>query len=136
MGSVLALASIGLVIVLGIVLQRPMLGEARVRAADVVSLATTGSLPSEIATLAAPWPTLVQALDGDGVVVASAELHGRPALLRPTSTDREPRGEARSSYSTKQQRFRLDAIAATIAGRPGTVIVATSLGQVDRSTVF
>ncbi|MGD9754523.1 MAG: sensor histidine kinase, partial [Acidimicrobiia bacterium] len=130
-------AALSIVAVVGTLLERPMRGEARARAAEVAAVATGGlePAPASLPALAAPWPTLAQLLDGDGrVLAASRELEGLPPLLATTAADREPQGETRLRYGGREQRFRLDGVVATVAGEQRTVVVATSLGQVDAVT--
>ena len=132
---VLALAAVGLVMLLRRSLERPMAGEARVRATDVVAVLNAGGLDAPLPPLAAPWPTLVQVLDRTGAVLtASAELRGRTPLLRVTAQDREPTGRISLAAGGRTQRWRLDAVAASARGRAVTVVVATSRAQIERST--
>ena len=133
--AVLMVASVGLVMLVRASLERPMAGEARVRATDVVAVLNAGGLDAPVPPLAAPWPTLVQVLGGDGAVLtASAELRGRPPLLRVTPEDRETVGRATLVANGRTQRWRLDAVAASARGRSITVVVATSRAQIERST--
>ncbi len=135
-GAALTVAAVLLVLVVGRLLERPMRGEARARAAEVAATplpdGTTGTSPARLGALAAPWPTLAQLVDEQGTVLAaSPELAGQAALLATTPADREPHGEVTITYGGREQRFRLDAV---VAGSRRSVIVATSLGQVDQVT--
>ena len=113
-----------------------MRGEARARAADVVAAITARPMPKIVPPLAAPWPTLVQVLDGRGQVVsASDDLFGRPPLLSVSAEHREPTGRTTFAPSNgRAQDWRLDAVVASVAGQSMTVVVATSLAQVEQST--
>ncbi|MCC6436830.1 MAG: HAMP domain-containing histidine kinase, partial [Acidimicrobiales bacterium] len=147
-GAVLAVAAVLLVAAVGSLLERPMRGEARARAAEVAfqfqasgtELASdrgpgADAAPPRLGPLAGPWPTLAQLVDDDGdVLAASAELVGLPPLLAVDPAERETHGETRLRYGGRDERFRLDAVVATVGGRRATVIVATSLGQVDQVT--
>ena len=133
--AVLAVASVVLVVLVRSSLERPMAGEARVRATDVVAVLNAGGLTAPVPALAAPWPTLVQVLDADGAVLtASAELRGAVPLLLVTPARREITGRATLTANGRTQDWRLDAVAASARGRSITVIVATSRAQVERST--
>ncbi len=133
-GATLAAASVLLLVLLRGSLEDPMRGEARARAADVVAALSQVPTPSTVPALAAPWPSLAQVLDGDGRVVASsAELTGRAPLLAVTPSQREPAGHTAFGYAGRQQQWRLDAVVASLRGRDVTVVVATSLAQVERS---
>ena len=129
--AALAVAAVALVLLVRRSLEHPMAGEARVRATDVVATLNRDGLGARLPALAAPWPTLAQVLGADGTVLtASAELAGRPALLRVTPGDREPTGRTTLVANTRSQHWRLDAVAASARGRALTVVVATSLAQV------
>jgi signal transduction histidine kinase len=133
--AVLVLAGVVLVFAVRNSLERPMRGEARARAASVVATINASPMPTVVPPLPAPWPTLVQVLDGNGQVIsASAELIGRPALLTITPEHREPTGRTTLVSNGRQQDWRLDAVAASVGGRSVTVVVATSLAQVEQST--
>jgi len=134
--AVLALAGVVLVVAVRSALERPMRGEARARAADVVATLSASPVPTIVPPLTAPWPTLVQVLDGRGhVVSASEDLQGRPPLLAVTAEHREPTGRTTfASLNGRAQDWRLDAVAASVAGQSMTVVVATSLAQVEQST--
>ena len=134
-GAALTLAGVGLVLLVQRSLERPMRGEARARAADVLVQPIGPTWPQPLRPVAAPWPTLVQVLDASGAVLAAhAELAGRAPLLAPTAADREPSDETTLTANGRTQRWRLDAVRADWRGVPVTVVVATSLAQVDRST--
>ena len=134
-GATLALGGVGVVTLVRASLERPMHGEARARAADVLAQATAGVWPRPLRPVAAPWPSLVQVLDERGIVLAAhEELGGRPPLLTPTPADREPTGEATLTANGRTNRWRLDGVRADWRGVPVTVVVATSLAQVDRFT--
>jgi signal transduction histidine kinase len=133
--AVLVLAGVVLVFAVRNSLERPMRGEARARAASVVAAINAVPMPTVVPPLPAPWPTLVQVLDRNGSVIsASAELIGRPALLTITPEHREPTGRTTLVSNGREQDWRLDAVAASVGGRPVTVVVATSLAQVEQST--
>ena len=133
-GTAFAVAGLALLVLVRDALERPVRGEARVRAADVVALAKNGVLPAEIPPFAAQWPTLAQVIGPDGgVIAASRELVGRSELLTVPELGREPTGQARLTYSGRTERFRVDAVFAGTGKGPVTVLVATSLAQVDRS---
>lgn len=133
-GIILTLAALALVALVRSSLERPIAGEARVRAADVVALAHGGDLPAIIPPVAAPWPTLVQVLDARGrVIAASRELVGRPPLLAPSPAAKEPTGSASLTYAGRTESFRLDAVVASTSSAVVTVVVATSLAQAERS---
>ncbi|MGD9753001.1 MAG: hypothetical protein AB7W59_18575, partial [Acidimicrobiia bacterium] len=86
-GLVLLVAALSIVAVVGTLLERPMRGEARARAAEVAAVATGGlePAPAPLPAQAAPGPTLAQQLDGDGrVLAASREHEGLPPLLATT----------------------------------------------------
>jgi signal transduction histidine kinase len=134
-GVVLVLASVLLVTDVRASLQRPIAGEARVRATDVVALGTAADLGDPIPPLPAPWPTLVQVLDANGAVVgSSAELHGLAPLLRPSAFHRQPSGSTSLVFKSHTQHWQLNAVTANIRGADVTVIVATSLAQIERTT--
>jgi len=131
----LAVAGVALVLLVQRSLERPMRGEARARAADVVVAVNVTPMPTLVPALAAPWPTLVQVLDRNGVVLAaSADLSGRVPLLVVTPEHREPSGSTSLVSNGRRQDWRLDAVAASVRAQPVTVIVATSLAQVERTT--
>jgi len=133
--AVLALAGVVLVLAVRNSLERPMRGEARARAATVVATINAVPIPAVVPPVPAPWPTLVQVVDGTGrVLSASAELSGRPPLLTITPENREPTGTTALVSNGRQQNWRLDAVVASVGGRTVTVIVATSLAQVEQST--
>ena len=134
-GAALVVAGVVLVGLVRRSLEQPMRGEARARAADVVNLMNVASPPTRLPPLAAPWPTVVQVLDGTGTAIASSDvLAARPALLTATPSHREPTGRTSFVFNGRQQRWRVDAVAVSLRGRPATVVVATSLAQVERST--
>jgi signal transduction histidine kinase len=134
-GAVLALAGFVLVVAVRDALERPMRGEARARAAAVVAAINASPMPAVVPPLPAPWPTLVQVLDSAGRVVSSSpELSGRAPLLTITPRDREPTGRTQLVSNGRQQNWRLDAVVASVGGRVVTVVVATSLAQVEQST--
>jgi signal transduction histidine kinase len=131
----LAVAGAALVLLVRSSLEHPMRGEARARAADVVAALTVVPMPTTVPPLPAPWPTLVQVVADDGsVLAASADLAGRAPLLVTSPERREPSGGASIVSNGRRQNWRLDAVVASLRGRPVTVIVATSLAQVERST--
>jgi signal transduction histidine kinase len=133
--AVLGLAGVLLVFEVRSALQRPIRGEARARAADVVSAINAVPTPAVVPPLRAPWPTLVQVLDGSGrVISASGELAGRPPLLSINPEHREPRGRVTLTSNGRLQDWRLDGVVASVGGRPVTVVVATSLAQIEQST--
>lgn len=135
-GVVLIAAGFVLISVVRSSLERPIAGEAKVRAADVVTLSSSsGVLPSTIPPLPAPWPTLVQVVDSRGdVIAASRELEGEPPLLVPTSSRREPTGSTYIVFKEHRQHWQLNAVTANVEGADVTVVVATSLAQAERST--
>ena len=131
---VLIVAGFALVALISGALERPIRGEARAASAAVVAALDAAPTQSVIAALATPFPTLVQVVDANGsVLAASAELSGRTPLLRVSATRREPSGRTTLISNGRTQSWRLDAVAATVRSRPATVIVATSLAQIDRS---
>jgi hypothetical protein len=116
-GAALTLAGVGLVLLVQRSLERPMHGEARARAADVLVQPTGPTWPRPLRPVAAPWPTLVQVLDESGAVLAAhAELADRAPLLTPTAADREPSGETTLTANGRTQRWRLDAVRADWRG--------------------
>ena len=134
-GAALVVAGVVLVALVQRSLEHPMRGEARARAADVVNLMNVASPPTRLPALAAPWPTVAQVIDGSGAAIASSDaLAGRPALLTATPSHREPTGRTSFVFSGRPQNWRVDAVAVSLRGRPATVVVATSLAQVERST--
>ena len=134
-GATLAAASLALVVLVRSSLERPMRGEARVRATDVVAVLDADGLDAPIPSLAAPWPTVVQVLDATGRVrTASRELRDRPPLVAIRPDDREPTGRATVEIGGRRQRARVDAVVASARGTAVTVVVATSLAQIERST--
>jgi signal transduction histidine kinase len=133
--AVLVLAGVLFVVEVRRALEHPMRGEARARAADIVTAINAEPIPALVPPLRAPWPTLVQVLDASGqVIAASAELTGRPPLLTVTPEHREPTGHVTLALDGKQQHWRLDGVVANVGGRPVTVVVATSLAQIEQST--
>ena len=133
-GAALVVAGVVLVALVQRSLEHPMRGEARARAADVVNLMNVASPPTRLPPLAAPWPTVVQVIDGSGAAIAASDaLAGRPALLTATPSHREPTGRTSFVFSGRPQNWRVDAVAVSLRGRPATVVVATSLAQVERS---
>ena len=131
---VLIVAGFALVALIGSALERPIRGEARAASAAVVAALDAAPTQSVIPALATPFPTLIQVIDAKGAVVAaSADLGGRTPLLPVSATRREPSGHTTLTSNSRTQSWRLDAVAATVRSRPATVIVATSLAQIDRS---
>ncbi|HEX2042589.1 MAG TPA: ATP-binding protein [Acidimicrobiales bacterium] len=134
-GAVVVVALALLVGAVGLVLsmRRALAGNVRtaaeLRAADVVTLLSSGSPPSRLAA-GDDEDLLVQVLDRSGAVVAASDnLAGRPAIarLRP--------GEAREVDVPVDDDTYLAVAAATTTDRgPVTVVVARTLETVEEST--
>ena len=106
-------------------------GTGQRRAAELAALAGRGPLPAELPALDAGRLTLLQVLDMNGrVVAASPQLRGLPALMQPTDRHREVRDEL---DHIGEGPWLVEPTPATLGGRPGVVLVITSLTDYKRS---
>ena len=107
---------------------------ATLRARDIASLATAGTLPRHLA-LPGEESALVQVVDTNGTVIASTEnIDGEPAI-----SARRPPGAAAVAFTmlvpalNDSNDMRVIALPATIAGRPVTVYAGESLGRAEQT---
>ncbi|MEY2553815.1 MAG: hypothetical protein QOC57_1675, partial [Ilumatobacteraceae bacterium] len=104
------------------------------RAAELAALAGRGPLPAELPALDAGRLTLLQVLDVNGrVVSSSSQLRGLPALMEPTERHREVRDELDHLGDGP---WLIEPTPATLGGRPGVVLVITSLTDYERSAAL
>jgi signal transduction histidine kinase len=127
----LALGTLTLGAVLHAGMLRSVAGGGPLRAADVSALAARGPLPSPLPPVDTPHLTLLQVLDGNGnVIAASAQLTGAPPLLDPGVRHRRILHDV---AGLGPGRWLAEPTPATLANRPATVIVVTSLAELTRS---
>jgi signal transduction histidine kinase len=133
-GVALAIGSLVLYAVLVVAIERTVDGSARATAADVVSMAEAGSLPDPLPVSGAQ---VVQVVDGAGrVVSASVNADRLTPLLRPAELARAREGEALTVQGSRAGipgPLRAVAVPVGPASRPGTVIVAEQVRDVERS---
>jgi signal transduction histidine kinase len=78
--------------------------------------------------------TLIQVVDAGGrVITASPPLHGRPPIINVRSTRTIQQKTIEQPAFAPKQRFTVFAVPATVNGQPVTVIVASSLADLERS---
>jgi signal transduction histidine kinase len=127
----LIIGAVALLAVLRAGLLRSLSGSGPERAAEVAALASRGPLPDPLPDLEASRLTLVQIIDTEGhVVAASRQLQGVPAVLAPTARRRKVIDEI---AALPDGPWLVEPTPATIANRPTTVIVITSLAEFSRS---
>ncbi len=112
-------------------LLRSATGTGPERSSELAALAARGPLPKPLPPLGAPRLTLLQVIADDGTVTAASDqLTGVAALVAPnarhrlTLSDLAPLGEGP---------WLVEPAPATIANRSVTVVVVTSLADVERS---
>ena len=128
-------ASLVLVALLHRGLERSVAGEAKVRAAELAAMASTGPLPDPLPALVAPWPTLVQVVGSNGAITtANVELAGRPPLLAVDPGHREQVKHVHADLGRGAHTWRVESVPATLDGKSATVIVATAVDQFDHGT--
>jgi signal transduction histidine kinase len=133
--TALVVASFVLVALLHRGLERSVAGEARLRAAELAAMASTGPLPVPLPALVAPWPTLVQVVGPNGTITtANVELAGRPPLLAVDPAHREQVKQIHANLGRGAHTWRVESEPATLDGQASTVIVATAVDQFDQGT--
>ena len=112
-------------------LLRSLSGSAPQRAAELAALAARGPLPDPLPPTGSPRLTLLQVVAANGTVIASSsELRGVPAILAPDARAREIIDH---HGLPDHGPWLTEPTPATIANRPVTVIVFTSLEEFSRS---
>jgi signal transduction histidine kinase len=128
-GLALLVGAVALVVSMRRALTRDVRTAAELRAADVVTLLSSGAAPSTLAGTE-DEDLLVQILDPNGAVVAASDnLSGRPAIARL-----RPGQSAEVDVPVDDDRYLAVAVAAQTAQRPVTVVVARTLETVAEST--
>jgi signal transduction histidine kinase len=141
--AIVAALTVGLALAIGasvlLALLRSRLDDAAttaatLRARDVASLATAGTLPRRLA-LPGEESALVQVVDANGTVIASTEnIDGEPAI-----SNRRPSGATAVAFTTlvpaldESNDMRVVALRASIAGQPITVYAGESLERPEET---
>ena len=138
--TLIATLVVGLALVIGAVvllallragLLRSLSGGGPERAAEVAALASRGPLPDPLPPITAPRLTLLQVIDTDGTVITSSgELPGVPAVVPPKARGRRI---VEDHGLPDHGPWLTEPTPATIANRPVTVVVFTSLEEFSRS---
>jgi signal transduction histidine kinase len=127
----LIIGALSLLAVLRAGLLRSLSGSGPERAAEVAALASRGSLPDPLPDLDAARLTLVQVVDPTGhVVAASRQLQGQPAVVAPAARRHQVLDDLPALGGGP---WLVEPTPATIANRPVTVIVITSVAEFSRS---
>lgn len=134
-GITLAVAAVGLVVVLRRSLVADIDATAGARAADIAAQAAQGPLPPTLAVRPGER-ALVQVVDGAGGVLASSRnLEGQAPItdLRPTGTAAVFRTMRGLPVGDEREYFRVVALAASSPSGPVVVYVASSLEVVGET---
>ena len=112
-------------------LLRSATGTGPERASELAALAARGQLPNPLPSLDAPRLTLVQVVADDGTVTAaSSQLSGLTGLVAPNARHRRVVAEI---AVLGEGPWLIEPTPATIANRSVTVVVITSLAEMERS---
>ena len=132
--AALAIGSMVLYAVLALAIEQTVDGSARATAADVVAMAEAGTLPDPLPVSGAQ---VVQVVDRAGrVVTASVSADRLTPLLRPAELARARRGRVltvRGARAGITGPLRVVAVPVGPGDRPGTVIVAEQVRDLERS---
>ena len=130
----LAIGSMVLYAVLALAIEQTVDGSARATAADVVAMAEAGTLPDPLPVSGAQ---VVQVVDRAGrVVTASVSADRLTPLLRPAELARARQGPALTVQGARAGiagPLRVVAVPVGPGDRPGTVIVAEQVRDLERS---
>lgn len=133
-GTTLVFGGIVLVALLHRDLLQSQKSQAQVAAAAISQGALHGSLPNPLPTIDVSNLTLIQVVDAGGrVISASPPLYGRPPIINVRSTRTILQKTIEQPAFAPKQRFTVFAVPATVNGQPVTVIVASSLADLERS---
>jgi signal transduction histidine kinase len=130
--AALVVGAISLVMLVQAGLVRSLAGTAPQRAAELAALAARAPLPAALPPVDAARRTLLQVVAPDGHVVAASEaLQGATAVLPPTARQRRIVDDLDAAGSGS---WLAEPTPATIGAHPATVIVLTSLTEMNRTT--
>jgi signal transduction histidine kinase len=133
-GSLLA-GALALFLVLTNSFVRSVRTDAQVRATEVSMLALRAPLPQVLPASIGDRPTLKQVVDSSGkVLAASADLVGRAALLNGGDKQNQSGTRKDLAIDNEVSTWWVQVVPATISGQAMLVVVATSMGELRRTT--
>jgi signal transduction histidine kinase len=108
--------------------------QAQLEAAAISQGAAHGPLPNPLPAVDVANLTVIQVVDSGGrVISASPTLSGRPPIMNVRSTRRIQQTALDHPTFASSQRFTVFAVPVTINGEPATVIMASSLADLEHS---
>jgi signal transduction histidine kinase len=133
--AALVLGALALVTLLQRDTLRAVRTDAQVRAAEVAALALKAPLPRPLPAIVGDRPTLLQVVDRSGVITtASAPIIDR-AVLGDVSRHDSGRGQQiKLTLENVDSSWLVHSVSATVTGQSVTVVVATSLEELQRTT--